>query len=131
MTAPTERELLDRACALGHRNADLNPSDRAALELVFGLIGVSPLADIPPDASSLEFCFRRISHQERYAFVMSSLSKLLETPCRNTALKDLFVDVSETCAPVSDMSGNAVVDAGLLSFGQYSDASIVELAFSR
>ena len=130
MTNQTERGLLDRACAIAHEKANLDPSERAALELIFGLLGFSPLGAIPPDASSVELCFRRISGQERYTFVMRSLANLLETQCEDSDFKHLFVDVSKRCAPVSDIAGNAVVEDGLLSFGHYRSASIVDLAFS-
>jgi len=124
-------EILDRLCEAYHRDTFDKTTDAPAFSLLLSLMELAPLGIIPIKSQDSLKCFRIIGHQERYSFVMTEISKLLESPSSNRALRDIFSRLSPLVEPVTDAMGSAVFDGGKISFGSYENSNLAPLIFSE
>lgn len=124
-------DTLNLLCEAYHRDTFDKSTDAPAFSLLLSLMGLAPLGVIPIRSQDSLNCFRRLSHQERYSFVMTEISKLLESPSSNRALRDIFARLSPLVEPVTDAMGSAVFDGGKISFGSYENSNLAPLIFSE
>jgi hypothetical protein len=124
-----QAEIINELCKIYH-NAEFDQQiDTAALELLLSILGVAPLGVVPHNLHDSINSFRPLSHQERYSFIMTAISTLLNSPSKNPRLNDMFRECIASVAPVTDADGRAVLENGKLNFGPYKNEPLEPLIF--
>lgn len=126
-----QAEIINELCKIYHNTEFDQQIDTAALELLLSILGVALLGVVPHNLHDSINSFRPISHQERYSFIMTAISKLLNSPSKNSRLNDLFRECVESVAPVTDAAGRAVLESGKLNYGPYKNELLEPLIFSK
>lgn len=126
-----QKEDINELCSIYYSSEFNKQIDAPALNLLMSLIGFAPIGAIPQDIDSSINSFRKISHDERYAFTMTSISSLLDFPSSNVVLQDAFERFRCRVPPVTDGAGQVVLENGNLNFGKYKDAPLKLLIFRQ
>lgn len=121
--------IVNELCDVFHGLGVGRRSDISVINFSFSLIGIAPIGEIPISIGCSLNCFRPLTHQERYTFIMTEMSNLMDEPSANTRLSLVFAKVLSLSDPVCDMVGHPVIENGCINFGTYQNASVTHLIF--